>query len=330
MVGEVPGKNGKTKFFNMSSNEWVNDDVTHFMKSGNILRSPANQRLSDIARFIPKNPNGSKIEYDINYGSPAGTISGYKFTDLLTQILYLAPCNTRIATTNMIECIKKGATPEGHRIVEALRANLTDKYLLDEDLDLEYGDVNELVLLPGTNLITKNAVDFEKVDNLYNNGAWVKLHPITAKVWQTMLEKRFKDRVVKSEASMYPILKRSKKVNFTLSSETGCAAIILGKGIGLIDDRKANVGKTFEAIYSSMDMCGVKDKLINKFAALMSYPESGLITVHHENKEECVQRFFDNMRKHKHITLSKKPGEEGDEVLEKEVKEQLQLNNKTV
>lgn len=323
MVQEVPAKGGKTKFFNMSSNEWVNDPVTHFMKSGNVLRSPANNRLSEIAQYIPKNPNGSKIEYDINYGSPKDTIAGYKYTDLLTQILYLAPCNTAIATKNIIECIRKGSTPEGRRIVEALVANLTDKYLLDEDHDLEYGDVNELVLLPGTNLIVKDSVDFKKVDELYKNGAWVKLHPITAKIWQTMLETRFKNRVVKSDASMYPILKRAKKVYFTLSSETGCAAVLLSKGIGLVDNKEAKVGKTFEAIYMALDKCGVKDKLINKFAAIMSHPESGLISVHHENKEECVQRFFDNMKKHKHIKLSKKPGEVGDEVIEQEFKSQM-------
>jgi hypothetical protein len=45
-----------------------------------------------------------------------------------------------------------------------------------------------------------------------------------------------------------------------------------------------------------------------------------LISVHHENKEEAVQRFFDNMKKHKHIQLSKKPGEEGDEVIDQELK----------
>ena len=326
MVSEVPGKNGKTKFFHMSSNEWVNDDVTHFMKSGNMLRSPANARLSEIAMFIPKNPNGSKIEYDINYGSPKGTIAGYKFTDLLTQILYLAPCNTQIATQNMIECIKKGATPEGHRIVEALIAGLTDKYLLDEDLDLEYSSVNELVLLPGTNLITKDAVDFKKVDELYNSGAWIKLHPITAKVWQTMLESKYKGRVVKSTASMYPIMKKSKKVYFTLSSETGCAAVLLGKSIGLIDNKEGKVGKTFDAVYPSLDRCGVKDKLINKFAALMSHPESGLITVHHENKEEAVNRFFENMKQYRHVKLSKKPGEEGDDIIDQELKQQLGNN----
>ena len=323
MVAEVPNKSGKTKFFNMSSNEWVNDPVTHFMKSGNMLRSPANDRLSEIAALIPREPNGSKIEYDINYGSPANMIAGYKYTDLLTQIIYLAPCNTKIATDNMVECIRKGATAEGYRIVDALIAGLSDKYLLDEDLDQEYNNVNELVLLPGTNLITKDAVDMQKVDELYNSGAWVKLHPITAKVWQTMLENRFKGRVVKNDASMYPILKRSKKVYFTLSSETGCAAVLLGKGIGLIDNKVAKVGKTFEAIYMSLDRCGIKDKLINKFAALMSHPETGLITVHHQNKQECIDRFFNNMKKYKHVYLSKKPGEVGDSVIEEELKQQV-------
>jgi hypothetical protein len=237
-------------------------------------------------------------------------------------MIYLAPCNTQIATQNMIDQIRKGATPEGHRIVEALIQGLTDKYLLDEDLDLEYGDVNELVLLPGTNLIIKDSVDFEKVDQLFKDGAWIKLHPITAKVWQTMLEQKYKGRVVKNDASMYPILKRAKKVYFTLSSETGCSAVLLGKSIGLIDNKEAKVGKTFEAIYTSLDRCGVKDKLINKFAALMSHPESGLITVHHQNKEECVNRFFQSMSKYRHITLSKKPGEVGDEVIEQELRDQ--------
>lgn len=322
MVAEVPNNKGKTTFFTLSSNEWCNDPVTHFMKSGNMLRSPANDWLTSIVSHIPQKPNGSKIEYDINYGSPAGTIAGYKFTDLLTQMIYLAPCNTRIATQNMIKYIDKGATPEGHRIVEALIANLTDKYLLDEDLEQQYDKVNELVLLPGTNLITKDAVDFKKVDELYNNGAWVKMHPITARVWQTKIAKRYKDRIVKNDASMYPILKKSSKVYFTLSSETGCAAILLGKGIGLIDYKEAKVGKTFEAIYVSLDRCNIKDRLINKFAALMSYPETGLITVHHQNIPECIDRFFKNMQQFKHIELSKKPGEVGDEVIDEELKKQ--------
>jgi hypothetical protein len=274
----------KKPFFNLSSNEWVNDSVTHFMKSGNVLRAKENDRLTSIAQHIPKEVNGVKVEYDINYGSPRGTITGYKFTDLLTQVIYLAPCNSEIATQNMIDCIKKGPTDDGFRILDALRSNLQDKYMLDDDLDGDYDNVDQLVLLPGTNLITKDAVDFNKVDEMYNSGAWVKIHPITAKVWQTMLENKYKGRIIKSDAALYPILKKANKVHFTLDNKEA-------KG----------VAKTFHAIYNGLDQCGVKDKLVNRFAALLSHPESGIITVHHNDKQDAINRFFTNMSKHKHV-----------------------------
>lgn len=299
----------KKPFFNLSSNEWLNDNVTHFMKSGNMFRAKENDRLSEISMHINKNENGVKVEYDISYGSPPGTITGYKFTDLLTQMVFLAPCNTEIATKNIIEQIRKGPTEDGHRIVQALIDNLQDKYMLDEDYNGDYSSIEEIVLLPGTNLITKDAVDFDKVDKIYQNGGWVKLHPITAKVWQTMLENKYGDRIVPSTTSLYPILKKAKKVHFTMSSETGIAATLLGKGIGLIDSKESKVGKTFEAIYASLDKCGVKDRLINKFAAMVSYPESGLITIHHRDKPQAIRLFFDNMKKYKHIT-KKQPTQE--------------------
>jgi len=293
-------KKPKKNFFNLSSNEWLNDSVTHFMKSGNMLRNPANDRLSEIAMHIPKKANGVNVEYDINYGSPKGTVAGYKFTDLLTQMVFLAPCNTNIAVENLIEQIRKGPTDEGFRILQSLRDNLQDKYLLEEDYEGRFDDVEELILLPGTNLITKDVIDFDKVDKLYQEGAWIKIHPITAKVWQTILEKKYSERIIGNDVSLYPILKRAKKVHFTLSSETGIASTILGKGIGLVDRKDIAVGKTFEAIYNALDRCGVKDKLVNKFAAILSYPESGLITVHHKDKKQCVGAFFNNMAKYKH------------------------------
>lgn len=297
----------KKPFFNLSSNEWLNDTVTHFMKSGNMFRAKENDRLSQISMHINKTENGVKVEYDISYGSPPGVVTGYKFTDLLTQMVFLAPCNTEIATKNLIEQIRKGPTEEGHRIIKALTDNLQDKYMLDDDYSGAYQDIEEIVLLPGTNLITKDAVDFEKVDKAYQNGAWIKLHPITAKVWQTMLENKYKDKVVPGSVSLYPILKKAKKVHFTMSSETGIAATLLSKGIGLIDSKETKAGKTFEAIYASLDRCGVKDKLINKLAAIMSHPESGLITIHHNDKREAVRLFFDNMKKYKHAIRKEQP-----------------------
>ncbi len=106
----------------MSSNEWLGDSVTHFMKTGNALRSDENDELANISNLIPKNINGVKVEYDISYESPKDRIHGYKYTDLLTKVVMLSPCNSTISVENLINVIKKGPTEEGHAILAKLKA----------------------------------------------------------------------------------------------------------------------------------------------------------------------------------------------------------------
>ena len=299
MAEEVKKK--KKPFMYMSSNEWLGDSVTHFMKTGNALRSDENDELANISNLIPKNINGVKVEYDISYESPKDRIHGYKYTDLLTKVVMLSPCNSTISVENLINAIKKGPTEEGHAILAKLKANLTDKYLLDEESDLP---VKEIVILPGTNLLTKEGgwCDMEKIDELVANGAYVKLHPITAKVWQTMLMKRWGDKCINNDVALYPLLKKCDKAYFCMSSETGLSATILGKKLGLIDLKERKGRGTFENVYNALDRCGVKDTLYNKLAALFSHTESGFVCVYHDNYQERIDKYFTHMKetyKHK-------------------------------
>jgi len=188
----------KKPFMYMSSNEWLGDATTHFMKTGNALRSNENDVLADISKCIPKSINGVKVEYDISYDSPKDRIHGYKYTDLLTKVVMISPCNFDISVKNLIEQIKKGPTEEGLSIASKLKANLTDKYMLEDESDIP---VRDLIILPGTNLLTKEGgwCDMEKIDQLVSEGAYVKLHPITAKVWQTMLAKRWGDKCIAND-----------------------------------------------------------------------------------------------------------------------------------
>jgi len=285
----------KKSFFYMSSNEWLGDPTTHFMKTGNTLRSKRNDELVEISNHIPKKVNGVKVEYDISYESPRGVIHGYKFTDMMTKVVMITPCNFDLAVDNLRKCIQKGATKEGLEILNKIRDNLNDKYVLDEDEDTP---VRELVIMPGTNLITKDGgwVDMEKIDALVEGGAYVKLHPVTAKVWQTIFKKRWGDRCLGKEVALYPLIHKAEKTYFCMSSESGLSSAILGKGLGIID-RKERSGKgTFEHVYRAIDTCGVKDTMYNRIAALFSHPESGFITVFHENPEEKINAYFEHMK----------------------------------
>lgn len=290
----------KKPFMYMSSNEWLGDPTTHFMKTGNALRSDENDQLADISKLIPKTTNGVKVEYDISYESPKDRIHGYKYTDLLTKVVMISPCNSTIAVENMVNAIRKGATEEGHAVLAKLKANLTDKYMLDEESDI---DVKQLIILPGTNLLTKEGgwCDMEKIDKLVAEGAYVKLHPITAKVWQTMLMKRWGDKCIGNDVALYPLLKNCEKAYFCTSSETGLSATILGKKLGLIDLKERKGRGTFEHVYNALDRCGVKDTLYNKLAALFSHPESGFICVYHDDYQSRIDRYFEHMKeKYKH------------------------------
>ena len=284
----------KKSFYYMSSNEWLGDSTTHFMKTGNTLRSKRNDDLVLISNHIPKIANGVKVEYDISYESPRDRIHGYKFTDLMTKVVMITPCNYDIAVDNLRKCIRKGVTQEGLDILNKIRDNLNDKYIL-EDVEVP---AREVVIMPGTNLITKEGgwVDLEKVDELVKNGAYVKLHPVTAKVWQTIFKNRWGDHCLGKDVALYPLVRRAEKTYFCMNSETGLSSAILGKKLGVVDKKDRKGKGTFEHVYRAIDTCGVKDTMYNRIAALFSHPESGFITVYHDNYEEKVNTYFEHMK----------------------------------
>ena len=285
----------KKKFEYMSTNEWMGDSTTHFMKSGEVFRSDDNDQLHELAKLIPKEANGVKVEYDITYDAPH--IAGYKYTDFLTKAIYLAPNSFKISRNNISEVAGWDSTDEGLEVADKLRESICDKYFLDND-DEEY-ECDELVVLPGTNiLIREGAIDMEKIDGLVTNGAKVKLHPITSRVWRNLLANRWgRDNVIPADAPLYPILRGCKKVHFPMSSETGISSTLLGKQIGIITGPKPTICN-FEFIYRGLDGCNASKRLIDKLTALLSHPESGIITVFHRDPEKRINQYFEHMRKY--------------------------------
>lgn len=81
-----------------------------------------------------------------------------------------------------------------------------------------------------------------------------------------------------------------------MNSETGLSSAILGKKLGVVDKKDRQGKGTFEHVYRALDTCGVKDTMYNRIAALFSHPESGFITVYHDDYEEKVKTFFEHMK----------------------------------
>lgn len=286
----------KGKFEYMSTNEWLGDMTTHFMKSGEALRSPANKDQEALAAFVPRTANGVKVEYDIAYEVP-DRIHGYKFSDFLTKAIYLAPQCYKFAQQSITESANRPVTAEGARVVESLRNGIEDKYILHAEDSFVAKD---LIVLPGTNLLSReDIVDFEKIDQLVKDGAYVKLHPITERTWVNYLKNRWGAKVIPSDVPLYPILKNADKVWFTMSSETGIAATLFGKKIGLVNHPQKKMTSNFEHIYRGLDYAR-NGSLVNRLSAVFSHGESGIITTYHDDPAERVNAFFNNMAKYPH------------------------------
>lgn len=267
------------------------------MKSGTTLRSPANAGQYDLARTIPKVANGVRVEYDIAFDCPK-EVAGYKFSDLLTKAIYIAPQSNFISTGVIEQVANRVPTQEGIEIMNKLMQEMDDKYILDEDFDTE---VDTIVVLPGTNLLAReNVVDMEKVDRLVAEGAFVKIHPITERTWVAALKKRWGKKVIDADVPLYPIMRNANKVYFTMSSETGIAATILGKKIGTIDHPEKKTFSTFQHIYKGIDRARGNGSLWNRMAALLSYPESGILTTYHKDPEGRVRAYFEFMSQYPH------------------------------
>jgi hypothetical protein len=248
---------------------------------------------------MPRFGNGVKIEYDINFSINEYVVKGYKFTDFMTRCVMISAQHHDISRKNITEVASWGPTDCGRSVIDNLRQQITDKYIVSNSVDLRKHFCEELIVLPGTNVLAKESmVDFAKIDELVRNGAKVKIHPVTSKVWKTMLGRRWGASVIPPEAPLYDIMREADKVYFTMTSETGIAATILGKKVGLVSGTKT--WSNFEHVYRGLDGCKSKMKLIDKLTALFSHPESGLITTFSSDPEADIARYFDHMKKYPH------------------------------
>jgi hypothetical protein len=287
------------KFEYMSTNEWLGDPMTHFMKTGETFRSGANDDQLKLAAAVPRKANGVKVEYDISFSIGDYAIKGYKFTDFMTKCVMLTAQHDVISRKNISEVASWGPNDYGHAVVANLRKQITDKYTINKLDDFSKYYCTDLVVLPGTNVLVKeDMVDFLKIDKLVSEGAKVKLHPVTSKVWRTILTRRWKEAIIPAEAPLYDIMHHAKKVYFTMTSESGIAATLLGKDVGIVSGKRT--WSNFEHVYKGLDACPKKMKLIDRMTALFSHPESGIITTYSDDLDRDIAKYFEHMRKYPH------------------------------
>lgn len=267
-------------FRNMSRNEALGDPATHFFKSGNILRAKEN---SDLTQLVSMFPN-YKIEYDIWYSKDdAEKVHGFVYTDVANKLLYVRVGDKQRSLDIMQRAAKHELTPDGEAAFSEL-AGGSDKYL-GTRLRAKHDFV---IFLPGGNIFN-DVVRREKLMNAVQQGAKLKLHPITARNLQALLEKTFgTDALIDRRVSAHQLLKDAKIVGAFTNSEMGLVATAQGKRVHLFNDLDRMC--TYTAIYKAISD---GDELsADKLKRVLSDKSSGLISPVVTDPQEFIDGFF--------------------------------------
>ena len=280
----------------LSENEWFGDLQTHLTKSGSAMRKAFRPEVVELSTYIPRKIRDVPVEYDITYESPKDTIRGYKMTDFLATCLWIAPCSTNLTTSRFCDLMERGPTDEGHHVLEKVFAERTDKY------QMAYRGkrhIKNLIVLPGSNLLSKRFVCVDKVDYLVNEeGALIKPHPITNRLDMHLLRDKFGDSVLSKDELLYPLVDGAEKINFCMSSEVGFSAVFGKKTFTILDNEEAknanHVTGTYESFYRALLASKAPYSFKDRLASLFSYPESGVVSIFHERPQERIKAFVES------------------------------------
>jgi hypothetical protein len=266
----------------------LNDALTHVDHCGSALRREENLQLDAIAAELPESFMGVPVEYDVTYESPAGTITGYRYTDFLTTCVGVYPCNSAMVSSTLCGLVHCEARQVGYAVMEQMKAALQDKYVLRSNARTPA----EIVVLPGSNMLRRNVVDWDKVRQAVRHGAQIKPHPVTSNPELFKIRQEYGDRVLPHDASLYSMLAGCDVLHFTSTSEIGLAAAMLGKTANLIDTKDCDVLPNFHGVYRALGEKVHGKTTADKLATLLSYPQSGLFSVFHPDMPQWINRFF--------------------------------------
>lgn len=277
----------------MSTSEELGDSVTHFYKTGGVLRNRDDSLIS-IKALLPKTgPNNTRVEYDIWYDmNDAQRVHGYVYTDAMGKFIYLRVGDANRTHQAMNEAAACDVSAEGKAIIEDLALTAKDKYRL-RSLESEH---KKIAFLAGANILHK-AVDWQKLSDLVDDGWKLKCHPLTSRdLRQLLVNKYGEQNILDKKLSGYSLLESAEEVACAENSEMGIVGVAKGKR--LVNIGCGNRQLTYSAIYKQLYESQDKKETLTK---IFSCEQSGLIPTQVSNPGRRVALFFDKYRDIPHV-----------------------------
>ena len=215
---------------------------------------------------------------------------------MMTQMVYIKPASTKLCLEATENASLHAITEEGINIHETLKASIGDKYKLRKHRNIEYPEF--VVFLPGTNIF-KDAVSKDRLHNAVSQGAKLKLHPLTARPLQTVIEMEYgEENIIEQKRNAYDLLDNASIVGCCDNSEMGISALMLGKTVYRFTEESDRMF-TYSALYRTLFKDGTPD--LDRWLAILSSKSSGLVPVCVDNYKEYIDGFFNYFKHLEHV-----------------------------
>lgn len=219
----------------------LGDAFTALNKTGHVSRAASLDKLAPLATELHR-AFDKEVLYDIYYDGR--DLKSLSFTEIFSQGLLIHPCNDDLRYRLAEIALTDNDDPVAAETI--LAAGSLDKYRLMKSFDPS--PLETVVFLPGSNLL-ENAVDWEQVKQLVDEGAVVKLHPVTTTALERRVNLMFPGKVIGRRQSGFDALTRAANVYTTVNSEMGLLAILMGKTVGMVDAQPVASRPIYRQLY---------------------------------------------------------------------------------
>lgn len=208
---------------------------------GHLKKSTALDPLRDVERYFLK--QAKKYKIDTSYDVLAGEIPYFHtiaYTEYATCFM-MHPLNLDIRLNQIMEASQDTESKElnfAEYFANNIKNKIANKYQ-DRETDFErYRDVDNLVVLPGSNKLKSNTClnKLAYVKKLHGDNVYFKPHPITTHTVVGELKDKFgEEMVLPRDIDMYYFLEKADKIYSSHITESTMYAAALGKDIEPID-----------------------------------------------------------------------------------------------
>jgi hypothetical protein len=208
----------------------MGDSVSDLMRLRGTPKSKSVSQCSEVGARLRNvaSDHGLTLDYD---QSNSTHILGLRYTEIFASLggVLVGPKDLDKSMNMLAHAILNDKlTPDGQVLCNAnFISSMGDKYVL---VDFEYDYPEKVIILPGSNLL-ETCVDKVALNRAFDQGAWVKPHPLTNRAHRELFKREYGARLLPPNYSGATVVKNSKVIYTSGSSELTLMAVLLGKEV---------------------------------------------------------------------------------------------------